>query len=262
MANIPGTSQSQQMLDNGLIGRSRRAITSSADGGFGPLRIDRGNELFVQNLWNSIHALVEEGSVFVAQTATPGTGITISPATGTTFSDTQATVGIQNADTVPSLNNSGRDVIPLWVKLIITAAGTAGTDDHFASRLDSALRLSGGTQLVAKNVNPSYAAGDDCAQVFVLPTVAAATGNVRNVGRAEGRKAAAPAYVVGDVVTFLFGSVEQVQAQAITPTTAIGLVLPLPPVVIPPGWSWVLNEWMTARTAAQSAEVEIGYVVR
>lgn len=262
-----------QSLLNAVFGRSARTVVPSVDGTQGPPRMDRRNELVVKSIWNTIHQLADEGSLFVATTATPGTGVTLTSATGTTYSDTQAIFGVQNQDTTQSLNGVGKDHIPLWLKLVITAAGTAGTDDHYALRLDKALRLSGGSasygvgsatvNLNVANVNPSYPAGDEVSQIFVgAPTVAAATQAVRTVGRAEGRKAAAPAYIVGDVITFLFGAVEQVQAQAITPTSAIGLVLPMPAVIVPPGWSMVLNEWMTARTAAQSAEIEYGYALR
>src|SRR6185369_11739636 len=221
----------------GAVGRAARRLTPLVDGNEGQPRLGRFGEQYVENLWNSLHALTQEGSLFVAQTATPGTGITLTSATGTNYSATQGIFAVNNLDTTPSLGGQGKDIIPLWLKLLITGAGTAGTDDHFASVLDIGARASGGTAtLTGKNVNPSFPANDEIAQIIAgVPTLAAATNQIRNMGRAEGRKAAAPAYIVGDAVTFLFGAVEQVQAQAITPTTAIGLVLPMPPVIIPPG---------------------------
>ena len=126
----PNNASLTQNIENGAIQRSVRSITPSPDGSFGPMRLDRRNEIFVQNLWASLHALAEEGSLFVAQTPTPGTGIVLTSATGVAFADTQAIFGVNNVD--PSL-----EVIPLWLKLVITAAGTLGTDDHFAGRLDS-----------------------------------------------------------------------------------------------------------------------------
>lgn len=254
-----------QVVPVGFVGRSARTVNPQVEGSqslSGP-RLDRRMERFVENLWNSVHALAEEGSLFVAQTATPGTGIVLSSATGTTYSDTNGIVGINNLDTNPSLSGAGRNIIPLWLKLILTAAGTAGTDSHVASRLDRGARVSGGTQLTGKCVNPCYSANDDVAAIFAgAITIGAATSEVRNAGRAEVRKAAAPGYIVGDVIQFVFGGVEQAAPQAITPTTAAIVTIPMPAIVIPPGWSWVLNEWMTARTAAQSAEVELGYVLR
>jgi hypothetical protein len=251
-------------LVQGILGRNLRRLNPLQDDQPAAPRLARYAEQYVASLWNSLHALADEGSLFVAQTATPGTGITLSSATGTTYAATQGIFGVNNLDTTPSLNGAGLDIIPLWLKLIITAAGTAGTDDHFAGVLDKGARVSGGSaQLTGKNVNPSFSPNDDIAAIFAgAPTIAAATNEARIIGRAEGRKAAAPGYVAGDVITFLFGTVEQVQAQAITPTTAIGLVLPMPAVIIPPGWSWALLEWMTARSAAQSAEIEFGYVRR
>lgn len=207
--------------------------------------------------WRSFHSLAAQGALFVAQTPTPGTGVTLTPAAGTTFSDTNAIVGVNNIST-------SRDLIPLWLKLIITAAGTAGTDSHVASRLDLGVRctVGSGTQLTGKNINPAFSAADPAGAVFVLPTVAAATGSLINCGRAEVRKAAAPGYIVGDTILFLFGAIEMIEAQAMTATTAIDRIVHLPGVFIPAGWAWVLNEWMTGRSVAQSAEVEFGYAVR
>ncbi len=258
--NIPQVSAVNWNIQNGFIGRSVRNVTPSADGNYGPIRLDRRNEVYVANLWNSLHALAEEGSLFIAQTPTPGTGIVMTSTTGTSFSDTQAVFGVNNLEATGGLN-----VIPLWLKLLITNVGANGTDDHFAGRLDSGAGISGGTTtLTGKPCSGTIYGSDASAAIFAgVPTVAAATGNRRYHGRAEGRKAAAPAYVVGDEITFLFGAVEGVRGQAITPTTAIGLVLHMPATIIPPGWCWALLEWMTARsTTAQSAEVEFGYVVR
>ena len=246
----------------GSTGRIVNRIQRQPDGRIQPARLDAGGELFVENLLNDHKALAVEGSYFVAQTPTPGTGITLTSATGTSYSDTNGIVGINNLDSLGQGLQSC-DIILDYVKVIITAAGTAGTDSHVASRLDIAARASAGSTLVGKNVNGRYAANDDVADIHAgAITIAAASNQVRNLGRAEVRKAAAPGYIVGDVILFTFGTIEKVSAQAITPTTAAMIVLPMPQVIIPPGWSWVLNEWMVARTAAQSAEVEVGYIVR
>lgn len=250
---------------NGQFGRQRSNVPFSSDGSIGGIRIDKYNEPIIESLWNTYHMLGIEGSLFIAQTATPGTGITLTSATGTTYSDTNAIIGINNLSTGTSLSGPGLDVIPLWLKLVITAAGTAGTDSHVASRLDpgTAARSSGGTQLTGYAASGSYGASDSTAAIFAgAITVAASSTKVRNLGRAELRKAAAPCYIVGDVIMFLFGVIESVSPQAITPTTATMVTCPMPPVIIGPGQSWVLNEWMTARSAAQSAEIELGYVVR
>ena len=124
----------------GLIARSSQRLSVYPEASLLEPRLDRGGEQFVENLWNSMHALAVEGSYFVAQTPTPGTGVTISSATGTSFSDTGAIVAVNNRDSAPSLGGQGRDIILDYLKLIITAAGTAGTDSHVASRLDIGAR--------------------------------------------------------------------------------------------------------------------------
>ncbi len=256
------SSPNQQAVDLAYTGRSQRNMAPTNDGGYGPLRQDRTNEVMVENVWSDLHTLAVEGSLFIAATATPGTGITFTSATGTTYSDTQAIFGVNNIEPTPSLNGTGKDVIPLWLKIIITSAGTAGTDSHVASRLDKGARVSAGTALTGNCSSPSYTGGETSTLISVLPTVAAATAAVRNMGRGEVRKAGAPAYVVGDCITFLFGCIEQIQAQAITAAGASNIVVPLPGIIIAPGWSWVLNEWMSARSAVQAGEMEFGYCLR
>lgn len=253
-----------QSLLSALFGRSQRAIVGTNDGGQGPARIDKTNELIVENLWNSLHELAIEGSLYTVQNATPWTGVVLTPATQTTYSQTAGIFSVYNQDTQPSLGGTGRDLIPLWLKFIITAAGTAGTYDHYAGILDKQVLGSGGTVApTGVNQNPNYPQNDTCGvfQVGVV-TLATATSQARYTGQIPGRQAAAPAFVVGDEITFVFGGIERVEAQANIATTAANIVYHLPAVVVPPGWSWALIEFMTARTGAQSALFEFGYVVR
>lgn len=226
-----------------------------------PIRLDRRLEQIVENLYNGMEVVALEGSYFVAQTPTPGTGIVLTSATGTTYSDTNSILGVNNLSAAGG--PSAKFIILDYIKLIITAAGTAGTDSHVNGRLDIGAGVTAGTVLTKMNVNGLFASGDEVADWHAgAVTTTAKTNQARIMGRAELRKAAAPCYIVGDQIYLRFGVIEGVAAQAITPTTAAIVVIPMPPVVIPPGWSWVLNEWMAGRTAAQSAEVEIGYIVR
>lgn len=253
-----------QSLLSGLFGRSQRALVGTNDGGQGPARLDKTNELLVENLWNSLHQLSVEGSLYVAQNATPWTGVTLTPATQTSYAQTAGIFSVYNQDVNPSLGGTGRDLIPLWLKFVITAAGTAGTYDHFAGILDKGVLGSGGTvQPTGVCQNPNYPANDTCGSFQVgVVTLATASSQARYSGQIPGRQAAAPAYIVGDELTFVFGGVERVEAQSNIATTASNIVYHLPAVVVTPGWSWALMEFMTARSSAQSALFEFGYVVR
>jgi hypothetical protein len=218
-------------------------------------RTSRRGEQFVKVIYQTLHTLSNEGSLFVAQTATPGTGVAVTPATGTSFVDTNALLGINNIDTTIAGN---RTVIPLSLQIIVSTIGLAATSQNIAGRLDLGAGMSGGTQLTGKACNPNFA-NDGVAQIFANPTVAAATGSVRRIGRQPTRS---QILVAGDVITILWGAVEEVQAQAISATAVSNIVVHLPATEIPPGWCYALNEWSAARTAAQTSELIFQYAVR
>ncbi len=254
MANVPIPNASGYQAQLGLVSDSLTNATINTDNQYIPPRLSRRGEVFTKVLYQSLHTLSNEGSLYVAQTATPGVGLT-GTSSFVTFLDSCAMFGFNNL-------SSTLTVIPLSLQILVTVAGTAGTDSHIAGRLDSGAGISGGTQLTGKAGNPLYT-NDGAAAIFAGQiTVATATANVRRHGRAEVRKAAAPGYIVGDCITVLWGAVEEIQAQAITPTVATAIVVHMPTTEVPPGWCYALNEWMTARTAPQQWELVFQYVVR
>lgn len=255
----------------GLQGQAlNNAVGPLADNDQGPgspVRLGSRGEQIAMNLWNGMQALAMEGSYWTASTATPGTGITLSVATGTTFSDTQGLICINNTD---SSTGTNRSIYLDFITLICTTAPT-GTTAHFvAHRIDAQTRGTNGTQLGATGTAPkpinSGFGGNSVGQAFALGASAvsvAATANVRNVGRNVLRAASTPSYIVGDHVTIKFGSAEMAAGGVnIGATTASGLTLYAPPVVIAPGHSYVMNEWATARSAALSGEIVMGWIER
>lgn len=223
-----------------------------------PMRLHPRGEQFTLNLFNDTKTLLMEGSYYVASTPTPATGIALSVATGTTFADTQALVGINNTSLVSAPVTLYLD----FIAFVVTTAPTAATSHDIAHRIDTGLRSSGGTVVNPVNANMNYANGS-LGRVFANPTVVAATGNVRHLGHATIRKAAAPAYIVGDLVVVKFGGVEWSNALAnFTLTTQTAIVIPAPPIAIGPQQSYVMNEWAAARSAALSGELFVGYVER
>jgi hypothetical protein len=251
-----------------LYGTTGEALLSSPRSPDSPdssqtARLAGRGEMFVANLFNGTGGLAMEGSLFTAQTATPGTGITVSVATGTTFSDTQAMLVINNTDLSSGGGGSagqGRSIYLQYITWLVTTVATSQTSHHIQGRLDATQRGSGGTALVGKNNNGLYGA-TPVAQVLVgNPTVAAASAAVRNMGR---RLCRSQIYVVQDQVILKFGSQEMAAGGVgVASTTATVVTLYMPDVVIAPGQSFVLNEWAVARAAALSAEVEVGWVER
>jgi hypothetical protein len=177
----------QDVLLYGHTGHTLLTADANPENQEVPLRLSRRGEAFVENLWNGMQTTSQEGSYFIAATATPGTGLTASPATGTTFVDTQAILAIDNLDIPPYLGGQAKRVILDFIAILITAAGTATTSVHVAHRIDGQNRGSAGTQLGATGVNPRASNSDvgssSIARVlFGNPTVVAASPNVRNMG--------------------------------------------------------------------------------
>lgn len=217
----------------------------------------RGEPVCVPMLPDLKSALME-GTYYIASTPTPATGITLSVATGTSFSDTQGLVGINNSDAV-----GGKTIYLDFIAFVVTTAPTAATQHDVAYRLDNGQRSSGGTAVASVNANMNFG-NNSVAKVFANPTIVAATGAIRHLGHQTIRKAAAPAYIVGDLVIIKFGGVDwagNVLAN-FTLTTQTAIIVPAPPVAIGPNQSFVLNEWAASRSAALSGEVFVGYVER
>lgn len=227
-------------------------------------RVDSRGSQFVANLWNGMQASSIEGAYWIAQTATPGTGITLSVATGTSFSDTQALLSINNTD---SVNQNGKSIILDFITIVVTTAPTSATLMHLAHRIDSQLRGTTGTRLGANSTSPKpsnmYIGGNSIAEVFALGGSAvsvAASSNIRNMGRNLVR---GQIPVVGDHLTIKFGSAEMAAGGVnVAASTASAITLFAPPIVIGPQQSYVCNEWTVARTAALSGELIVGWIER
>ncbi len=252
---------------NGELLTSISKTADSAQGSGSLVRQASRGELIAMNLWNGMQALAMEGSYWLAATATPGTGITLTVATGTSFSDTQALIVLNNTDAV---GTQSKNLYLDFITIICTATPT-GTTAHFvAHRIDSAIRGTAGTQLGATGINarPSNMnmAGNSIGQAYALGASAvsvAASSAVRNVGRNVLRAASTPSWVVGDHVTIKFGSQEMASGGVnLGATTASGITVFAPPIVIGPQQSYVLNEWATARSGALSGEIVMGWVER
>jgi hypothetical protein len=229
-----------------------------------PVRLGARGEQFTLNLWNGMQASAIEGSYWIASTATPGTGITLSVATGTTFSDTQALLCINNTD---SANQNGRILTLDFITIVVTTAPTSATAMFLAHRIDSQTRGTAGTRLGANstspkpvNMNIGGASAGECFALGGSAVSVAASGNVRNVGRNILR---GQIPVVGDHLTVKFGSAEMAAGGVnVAATTASGITVFAPPVSIGPQQSYVCNEWSTARSAALSGEIIVGWVER
>ena len=228
------------------------------------VRLAGRGEQIMMNLWNGLQGAAMEGSYWLASTLTPGTGIALSVATGTTFLDTQALLGINNTDQSTQQGGQGKSIYPDFILITVTTVPTSATSEHVAHRIDNGQRNSAGTQLGASGVNARTSnmnfGGNSVAQVLALPTVAAATAAVRNVGRNVLRTQIPVAF---DQYFIKFASQENAAGGVSVGAAAASVITVFaPPVVIGPNQSYVMNEWAVARSAALSGEVVVGWIER
>ncbi len=258
MPNVPIPSPYGYMAQLGIIQDALSSASITTDAQYVSPRLSRRGELMSKVVYQTLHTLSNEGSLYVAQTATPAVGIT-GWITMVTFLDTVAIFGFNNLDPV-------KTVIPLSLQVVFNTAGAGSTSANISGRLDLGAGISGANtvnvsyqQLTGKACNPINA-NDGAAQIyFGQVACATATGNVRRMGRAETRS---QIYVAGDTVTVLWGAVEEVQALPISGTGASNIVVHMPATECPPGWCYALNEWSTARSTGQIMEAVFQYVVR
>ena len=227
------------------------------------MRCDRYGNQYSVNLYNGMHALAAEGSMWIATTPTPGTGITGTAATGTSYTATQALLVLYNSENQPT-GMSGRRVILDFITLICTAAGTASTSCHLAHQVDNGNRYSsGGSALTPVNPNMDIGSAGAVGKLYAgVVTATASTSAVRFIHRNIAKIAAAPAWLVGDSLTIKFGTQENGGASSVSATVAANMTIYAPPIILGPNQSYVLNEWSPARSAAQSFEFIVGWIER
>jgi hypothetical protein len=256
----------------GIMSRSLRYIAASPDGtdnDEGP-RFGLRNELYVASLFSGDDTLfADEGSYFVAgsavvagspgNTVQPGTGLA-TIATLTSFTDLSPFILMQNAN---SVNSQLRQYLK-YLKLIVTAAGTAGASIRFAYKIDqqNAQRYtSGGSKLVPFGVNGDEAEVSN-ANIYAGALVATAASPAARgpMGNALLRPVIP---VVGDTYLMTFGDVDAPVGSLAPAGTAIAdRIVRCPPAVIGPQEWFAGHIWLPSQSAASSYEVEIGYVER
>ncbi len=220
----------------------------------------------VVNLWNSDHALADEGTYFVATNPTIGTGI----ATTTSVVDDAATASATHAQNVPVMlitnnwpsSDTGNHRIYLkYLRMLMTSGPTSATHWNFAIRGDqnASRYTSGGSLIVPVNVNMDSSVASSAqiyfgAVVTALPT--AAKGRLLAGGQVQSSVPLAK-----DQWMFTFGDVSA-PTNVLLASANKNLTIPCPPIVIGPGQSITLEMWGTSCAAAPAWEFELGYVER
>ncbi len=222
----------------------------------------------VVNLWNSDHALADEGGYYITTTPTPLTAVAMT----TSVVDDAATASATHAQYSPVLyiynranatDPNAKSIYLKYIRLLQPVGGqawTSCTSAHYTLRTDAAPNrwVSGGTLYVPANVNTAASNNSSASVYFGANVVGLPSGNGRLVGRGQ-IQGSIP--LAGDQWVFTFGDIS-------APTNLLGasaiknVTIPCAPVVIGPGCSFQLDIFGVALAAAPAFELDMGHVER
>lgn len=221
-----------------------------ADGTVAAGRGGRYGEGMVIPVGSGIFPLAEEGSYFKAINSVPETGI--AQTIQATF---LATNGLLNV-----FNNGTKNIYLDYLRLINTVVGTSTTRSACLFSVDQINRYSsGGSLLTGVNANSGSALGSSAVIRFGALTLAAESGAIRRLSRAQLRAAIMVQFEEWVIDFGSFGGNTETMGGA----TALRNQTYLGPGLIMPGHSGTLHVWNTGNvTTAPSWECELGYIER
>ena len=234
--------------------------------GFPNSNFQAQNSSKVQNIWNSDHALSDEGSFFTF-TNTPGTAI----ATTTSVVDDAATASATHAQNVPVMtivngwsatDSQAKCIYMKYLRMVISQVPTSATAWNYAWRLDPnpANITTAGTVITPVNPNSNSGTLSKASINFgtiVTSLPVAAQARLVSAGQIAG---AIP--VTKDQWMFAFGNPVPVGDSIGTQTLVKNITANVPPIVIAPGWMLKLEMWAASNAAAPSWEFEGAFVER
>jgi hypothetical protein len=211
------------------------------------------------------YGLADEGSFFIATNATPGTAIAtttsvVDDATGaTTHAQQKPVMLIQNQNSV----SQGYNIYLMYLKMFIVQIPTSATVWRYAMRLDplSTKITTPGTVITPQNPNGASSTLSRAYINFGAITTTDSTSSPQQRLVANGSVSQAIP-VANDEWFFNFGATFASIDSSITSANSKRMSFPVPPIVIPPGWTWTLEMWGASNAAAPSWEFELGYAER
>lgn len=237
------------------IARRLPSLNADATNTQNPTRTGAYLEAYALGLGSGDLMFADEGSFFVANNATLATGIAGHAAPVVADTDTKALLHVFNGSTT-------KNIIPVYLFLEVTAAGTGGTIQYTTIYIDnkgSTALSSGGTALTAVNTNGGSSASTGATVTFGA-CVTAMTSS-RKVGQQIVREVIP---VVQDTVFMRFGSPDMSFHSALTTagTATNHIVQHFAPIVIGPGGNLNISQIRPSQSAAASYQVSFGYVER
>jgi len=194
-----------------------------------------------------------EGSEFVANNATPGTGITMQ-ASVTSYAATTPSLIVTNLSAV----NDNKVLELEYIRILVaTVPGGSGTQ-RFDARVDSIARYSsGGTTITPVN---TYIGSDQTtlSRVYAGALTASAAGSgERLIAAGIARNGVG---LAGDYFHFDFTG-GHTGGNFLNPATTVGLttIIPMPEVALPANASFLLNWWGASLSTAAAWEFNIKF---
>ena len=224
----------------------------------------------VTGMWPTLHALADEGALYIVTSTDAATGKAAGTGIATTTSvvDDAATASATHAQNVPVLylantapvtDTDAKSIYPLWMRFTVTAAPTSASVWSYAMRGDYAARYtSGGTRLNPINVNLG-ASGQSQALCYFGAVITALPSGSQRVLSSGQIQSTIP--VVKDQWIFTFGDFSA-PTNVLTASAAKNLTIPVGPMVISPGTNFTLEMWGTSCGGAPAWEFEMGYAER
>ena len=196
----------------------------------------------------------DEGSYWLARNATPGTGVA-GHAAPTIHDTAKPFIMLRNAE-------AARKITLDFIKLLVTAAGTAGTVNYATHSIDKNRTFSAGggdLTVVRPNLGVAIASPFTHAKIGAVVPGESNTADARIVAHQRVRTVIP---VVGDELLFVFGRAPVGGGMVLEGTTELQRIIHCPPVVLNPGESYLLVLWRAYQSAAASYEAEAGGWVR
>lgn len=218
-------------------------------------RINQRQELVTKSV--DLSQLSKEGTLSVAQNATPGTQVAL-PAAIAAFAPTGPVFFFRNPN---AADGTTSDIEIVRIKINMTTIPTAATSLQLAVVVDSQATTrvtSGGAAMTFNNTTATNNSALNQAGSGLIGTTAivlsAAGGTAKNVGRAILRTQIP---VLNDVYEINFGTCGNTAQNLISSTTAVHIPFSLPPLIIPPQQQAMVYLWAPGSSGAMQFEYEI-----
>src|SRR5216684_2238547 len=210
----------------------------------------------VSPIFTGDYAAADEGSYFVSTLA--ATASTAVANTTQALADTNPALGIFNGQ-----STGGYNIYLRYIKVKVTVVGGTNTSKNYSALVDNlAVKLTTtGTALgTPQSVNTGSSVLSKMSGYGGVNIAAAQTANGRRVGDGQVTGAVEVAF---DEWIFDFAAPVMGKNLIGTTTLVSARTVPMPPVILAPGWTYTLGFWGASQAAvADTYGWEVGYIER